>query len=358
MNLVRVDELSSFEQESLKLYCPIRDEMSLLPFFLEYHRRIGIKLFVFVDNGSVDGTLEYLISQEDCIVYSTTDSYAEANFAADWINELMQRHSPLQWAIYLDCDELLVYEGCESVSLNAFLADFDPGSFDSFAAILLDVYSAEQDGEIDFSTIEDFFKKVFYVDSDYVMRKHPKKPWARGGRSVEIVGGPRCRLFSTVDSDAKRGWFSYFIAGQVDRFIQLVPLACMPLFARFWPRTTFAQHKRPINFIGANFQYNDSHGTSNSQIAPYQLGVLHLKFSKELQQKNDPEFSFKNHYQRGLARFRLSGILRRRKNKTFLCNCSVRYEGSQTLLKYAMIGKEPSEVWLGDTDYFRTSDRR
>ena len=71
MNLQRVDRLSNYDSETLKLYCPVRDEISLVKVFLDYHRHIGIKLFVFLDNGSVDGTLEYLKKNKILDIYDS-----------------------------------------------------------------------------------------------------------------------------------------------------------------------------------------------------------------------------------------------------------------------------------------------
>ena len=355
MNLQRIDQLSEYDNETLKLYCPVRDEVHLVPLFLDYHRHLGIKLFVFVDNGSVDGTLEYLLAQPDCIVYETNDSYPESNFAADWITELMSRHSLSQWAIYLDCDELLVYEGCEEITVTEFLESYRGTNFESFAGIILDIYSSEPNGEIELYTYEDFLKKIFCVDSDYVVRKYPQKPWRKKYRSIEIIGGPRCRLYSNVDKDLKRGWITYFIAGQVDRIVRFVPLSLMPLLARIWPRPTFAQYKKPINHIKDGFRYTSSHNSTNVKTAPYQLGILHLKFSKELMQKIEPKFSYENHYQRGLERFRLSGAMRRRKSRSFIYAHSIQYEGSQTLAEHSIIGKKPGKVWDETSDFFRSS---
>ncbi|MEC8650584.1 MAG: glycosyltransferase family 2 protein [Verrucomicrobiota bacterium] len=355
MNLQRVDRLSNYDSETLKLYCPVRDEVSLVKVFLDYHRHIGIKLFVFLDNGSIDGTLEYLLAQPDCIVYKTNDSYSKSNYAADWITELMSRHSLSQWAIYLDCDELLVYEGCEHITLSEFLESYRATQYDSFAGIMLDVYSAKPNGEIEISSYEDLLNEIFYVDSDYVMRRRPQKPWAKKRRLIEIIGGPRCRLHSSVDKDSNRSWFAYFIAGQVDRFIRFVPLSFMPLLSRLWPRPLFTQYKTPINYIKKGFRYTSSHDCINVNRAPYQLGILHLKFRKDLMQKIEPKFSYDNHFQQGLERFRLRGVLRRRKSLSLMYSNSVQYVGSQTLAEHLIIGKKPGEVWVETSDYFRTS---
>ena len=72
-------------------------------------------------------------------------------------------------------------------------------------------------------------------------------------------------------------------------------------------------------------------------------------------QKIEPKFSYKNHYRRGLERFRLSGALKRRKSRSFMYANSIQYEGSQTLAELSIIGKTPGKVWVETSDFFRSS---
>jgi len=55
--------------------CNVRDEMELLPHFLKHYREIGVKRFAFMDNGSVDQTLPFLLDQNDCDVFQHTGSF-------------------------------------------------------------------------------------------------------------------------------------------------------------------------------------------------------------------------------------------------------------------------------------------
>ena len=128
----------------------------------------------------------------------------------------------------------------------------------------------------------------------------------------------------------------------------------MSLLARIWPRTPVAQYKSPINFISNEFNYNSNHGSSNMLKADYMLGILHLKFSDELEQKIDPIFSYNNHYRRGLERFRLNYNLKNLKSKSLLCTNSKIYSGSKTLVKHEIIGSKPSVVFTSNTAHFRT----
>ena len=43
----------------------LRNEKVRLPFFLKYYRALGIKHFFIVDNGSTDGSTQYLAAQSD-----------------------------------------------------------------------------------------------------------------------------------------------------------------------------------------------------------------------------------------------------------------------------------------------------
>ena len=57
-----------------------QNERRRLPHFLAHHRRIGAGPFFGIDNGSNDGTMEYLLAQSDCHVFSTRESFAAGGF--------------------------------------------------------------------------------------------------------------------------------------------------------------------------------------------------------------------------------------------------------------------------------------
>ena len=55
-------------------FSTLRNEAVRLPYFLKYYRNMGINHFVFVDNDSTDGSLEYLAAQPDVSVWTTKSS--------------------------------------------------------------------------------------------------------------------------------------------------------------------------------------------------------------------------------------------------------------------------------------------
>ena len=70
----------------------VRDEMVHLPHFLRHHRASGARRFAFIDNGSVDGTLAYLLEQPDCDVYRHVGDYLLSASSAVWRNLLLDRY--------------------------------------------------------------------------------------------------------------------------------------------------------------------------------------------------------------------------------------------------------------------------
>lgn len=49
----------------LLVFSTQRNEGVRLPWFLRYYREMGVNHFLFVDNDSTDGSLDYLASQPD-----------------------------------------------------------------------------------------------------------------------------------------------------------------------------------------------------------------------------------------------------------------------------------------------------
>ena len=96
------------------------NEAQRLPYCLEYHRVLGIDRAFIVDNGSDDGTREFLLDQPDCHVFHASGSFAEANYGMAWINALVALHGVGSWCLFVDVDELFTYPHSEKVTLPAF----------------------------------------------------------------------------------------------------------------------------------------------------------------------------------------------------------------------------------------------
>ena len=59
---------------------------------LDHHRGLGIETFFVVDNGSTDGSVEFLLAQPDVHLWTTEDSFGAAHCGTDWVLALIDEY--------------------------------------------------------------------------------------------------------------------------------------------------------------------------------------------------------------------------------------------------------------------------
>jgi len=194
-----------------------------------------------------------------------------------------------------------------------------------------------------------------YFDSDYVLRKWPRRPWENIA-SLQVLGGPRCRLLTTLDTERWRGWAFYTFVNQVDRFVGHVPQKMMPWIARIWPREVPAQVKMPINFVRPGFRFYNSHASTNQRFGSELVSLLHYKFCNELQARFKMTSVEGNHFRRGLSYLQLQQALHDWGKPSLMYEGSRRFTGSSDLDAVGLTGARAAAVWeSGYTEEFRTA---
>jgi hypothetical protein len=359
MSLERIDSRPlAADGQIASVICPVRDEMGLLPHFLDHHRRLGVRQFMLIDNASSDGTTEYILSQPDCIVYYTDESYYDSAYARNWINRILVENSYAGWLIYLDADEHLVYRGAEDVPVQGFLQRLETEGADSAFAVMVDMYPDSDFASVKIEPHDNLHAKLPWFDGDYVMRPWPTRPWDRAPDRfrLQVLGGPRCRLLSNFERERQRGALQYTLAGQVDRFVDIVPLPLMPALARVWPREMPEQQKKPVNFVRPDFAYANSHASSNCREAGELVALLHFKFCHELQQRLACAAVEGNHHRRGLAHHQLDFALRRWGCRSLKYAGSRRYSAPRDLEAVGLIGPRPATLWKEGAREFMTGE--
>ena len=78
------DRTAALRPSDIVLLATERNERVRLPFFLRYYRDLGVDHFLIVDNGSDDGSREYLAAQPDVSLWHTQAGYKAAHFGVDW----------------------------------------------------------------------------------------------------------------------------------------------------------------------------------------------------------------------------------------------------------------------------------
>lgn len=172
------------------LVSTFRNEKVRLPYFLRYYRDLGIDHFLFVDNDSTDGTLDYLNGQRDVSVWNTKHSYKRANFGVDWMNWLQRTYGNEHWTLVVDPDEFFVYPFCDTRPIQALTDWLDNSSIRSFSAMLVDVYPKGRLDENPYQEGQNPLEIASWFDSgNYTIKKN-----ATYG-NLWIQGGPRSRVF-------------------------------------------------------------------------------------------------------------------------------------------------------------------
>ncbi|WP_068116083.1 glycosyltransferase family 2 protein [Tropicimonas marinistellae] len=134
------DRTSRISAKGVLAFTTIRDEAQRLPHFLTHYRQLGVSHFLVVDNGSADGSTEFLAEQSDVSLWSATASYRMSRFGMDWLGWLHWRYGGGHWCLTVDADELLVYPGHELRPLDTLCSGLEASGRQAMGALMLDLY--------------------------------------------------------------------------------------------------------------------------------------------------------------------------------------------------------------------------
>lgn len=181
-------------------HCPIvvlcvKNDRSRIEMLVKHYRKLGVERFAMIDNGSDDGTYEWLLEQDDIDVYRTADPYSSI-VKETWINRIVSMYGFNRWYLLTDSDELVKYVGMETHPITDVVSYAEDNGYDRLEALTLDMYSAQglyaPIGEN--STIEE---EYCWMDTD----SYEEEPKQVGRETVKrLTGGPRKRKMNASPS--------------------------------------------------------------------------------------------------------------------------------------------------------------
>jgi hypothetical protein len=150
--------------DAILCFLTVRNEVLRLPAVLDHHRQLGVNRFLVVDNGSVDGTADYLSQQPDVHLYTAEGSFSESRFGFDWLHPLLDEYGSGHWVLTIDADELFTYPSHEQINLQKLCRYLDGKGHEAMFAILLDMYSDRSIAETSYQAGNSLLDTCPYFD--------------------------------------------------------------------------------------------------------------------------------------------------------------------------------------------------
>lgn len=183
------DRTRQIPGQGVLVFNVLRNEITRLPYFLEYYRRLGAVHFLAVDNGSDDGSAELLAAQPDVSLWQTKASYRQARFGLDWLGWLLIRYGHGRWCLTVDADELLVYSGMEMHGLDDLTQRLEQQGREGFGALMLDLYPKGPLGAQSYAPGQDPCEVLQWFDAApyRAVRQQPMgNLWVQGGARERV----------------------------------------------------------------------------------------------------------------------------------------------------------------------------
>lgn len=177
-------------EDEIRAVLKVRNEVLRLPWVLEHHRRLGVDRFFVVDNGSTDGTVDYLLAQHDVHCFYTDSRFSESGGGRIWMNALLDAFGEGHWCLVVDADELFVFPAYESTGLRTLCAYLDQSGARAVFAVVLDMYASTSVKATRYSSGQSFLAACPYFDPE-PYKLVPGKFFP----PFKLLGGVRERMF-------------------------------------------------------------------------------------------------------------------------------------------------------------------
>ncbi|WP_439575605.1 glycosyltransferase family 2 protein [Phreatobacter sp.] len=279
----------------------VKDEADRLDDFLRHYRTFGIERFVFVDNGSTDGTVDLLCAQPDCEVLQIKGAFHWMR-KQGWITLAIDKvgRSRDAWYIYVDADEHIVFEGMERRSFADLCVWAEARQISRIRGMLIDMYS---DGPLLGSSYRAGQRLVeaypFFDDGGYDEQQFRE--------IISRKGGPRQRVFGKASASFRPEMTKY----------PVFKLSGHDIFANphhVWPYEP--------NFV-----------------SPCVLGLLHFKFLPDTIRRIDEAVRAQNYWGGSIEYKCYRDILTQNPELSLIGDVSRLYESPMTLIEAGLVLK-------------------
>jgi glycosyltransferase involved in cell wall biosynthesis len=125
--------------EDVTLVVVVKNGIFYLEEFLRHYRDLGIRHFVFFDNGSDDGTIERIKQEAGTVILQSLLPTAE--FEPDFRRYAAEKYCRNRWCLYADIDEFFAFEGQDRIGLTGLVRYLTGNGYTTLVAQMLDLFS-------------------------------------------------------------------------------------------------------------------------------------------------------------------------------------------------------------------------
>lgn len=316
----------------VRAFARCRNELLRLPAFLRHYRALGVGRFFIVDNGSSDGTADYLASQRDVHLFQTNSRYGEAGMGIDWVNALLDRFGTGLWCVTVDIDELLLYPGSERAPLRTLTTYLDQRGFEALACMLLDMYPGGPLEESAYAAGSDPLAAAPYFDAGpYERRQVEPCP------GILIRGGMRERIFFP-EFRARGVGARLFDAMLYGVALRTSLLRSMPSVLSLRRPSPPCLTKVPLVRWNETSKYLQStHWIAPQPVAPETGVLLHVKYLQDFHARAVQESARGEHWDGASEYRRYAQRLSEDPSLSLMYEGSTRFEGTAQLVRMGLM---------------------
>jgi len=177
------------DKDKVTLHSIFKDEIFFCAAFFDHYRKIGVEQFIIFDDGSTDGTREFLLSQGDCIVLTSSHTYedrvcwfpAGGRQVAGRFDTFLRSAIPRyfrknKFSIHVDADEFLLLPASLS-SLRELVEFLESRAVQAVVASLVDFYPESYSAlceKKEFHCSRELFRAHPYFDGAPLVRVSPR----------------------------------------------------------------------------------------------------------------------------------------------------------------------------------------
>lgn len=324
---VRLDQRNiSDDLSEIRLFGKMKNEILRIKHFLHWYRTLGVSRFFIVDNGSTDGTLEFLSTQADVHLFSNAGNMRYSAGGVAWITPLMNEYGNGHWCIVADADEFLVYPDCEMKSIANYCGELSEGGFDALYCMMIDMYP---DGSLDKAKYHSEGSLITF--SPYFDRSGYTSFMTEDGNMI-IRGGPRLRMFFPELVDPSK-WtlLKRKILNKASH-----EFACL---ARFRPILPPIISKAPLVRWNPSLRFSGAAHwlISPAKFAPGIGALLHFKFLGDFLEKVNNDRLIQEYAGGGVDYKIYREALNKMVEVNFMCELTERYRDSKQLVSLGLI---------------------